>query len=494
MSSTSPSNGRQSSRLTLDNLPIEVKQRIVELCAEQDERFRKWHKWAVKNGRAAPATKKGKSTQSNGMCGRSVGALFRVSKKFSVLAAPHLFKELKASAMNIHFKFAVSESRFPLFSSLDLDSADINVLSDLVAVLPKLSGLRFITIRDVAHRKLWLNKPFTPGSDAVPSSRAEYATAAFARLAHVVRVRLLLYQLSSSIPFLQVWSSSLRNVNVQIAAHRLASSDELATALSAIVHLDRLKLKIVDDDQSGVVSNLDPLLQRLTSHPPLRALSISANFLHSSHLSFAAHFAPSLKRLSLSSVIHHDADGTTVPITQPHFATEVFPSVTYLSLTGHCHYVHDTLTSIERRHFPALVTFSLELHNDGMDTAAIDSLRWRIPRGPNPLTLVVPGLETFTEERLTKLRRDCDEAGLELVGGAPVNCQPSFSSTFAPNLPKDDETMGLRKSSLAETLSFAQEQLAEAVEAEDWTSVGQLEEALRPLEYKKLAAAAWRKV
>jgi hypothetical protein len=76
----SPSTPRQ-----LQDLPVNLKRRIVELCAEQDEIYRDWSKKRCFEDEFA-------LNKSHVVHGRSVSMLFQVNKKFAELAAPFLFR------------------------------------------------------------------------------------------------------------------------------------------------------------------------------------------------------------------------------------------------------------------------------------------------------------------------------------------------------------------------------------------------------------------
>lgn len=87
----SPSNGMQP-RVTLEGLPLEIKTRIVEMCAEQDQRLKvmiaEAERRAINDDDAVFETLVETFKRRHQL---SLGALFCASSTWSALAAPHLF-------------------------------------------------------------------------------------------------------------------------------------------------------------------------------------------------------------------------------------------------------------------------------------------------------------------------------------------------------------------------------------------------------------------
>ncbi|KAL8291448.1 hypothetical protein RQP46_002426 [Phenoliferia psychrophenolica] len=76
-----------ASRTTLSSLPLEIKARICELAALQDERYKE--RW-VKGALGEELVK----VHTNEWRGRSLAALSETSKEFNELAAKHIFHTL----------------------------------------------------------------------------------------------------------------------------------------------------------------------------------------------------------------------------------------------------------------------------------------------------------------------------------------------------------------------------------------------------------------
>lgn len=98
MSSSTPSSEAvRPPRASLDSLPTELKKRIVELCAEQDERFKQWtHHFEEQVEQSAGLEMAGELDDLvRNVTHRqqsSIGSLFCLSRQWSELAAPFRFK------------------------------------------------------------------------------------------------------------------------------------------------------------------------------------------------------------------------------------------------------------------------------------------------------------------------------------------------------------------------------------------------------------------
>ncbi|GAA5970770.1 hypothetical protein JCM11641_004448 [Rhodosporidiobolus odoratus] len=141
--SSSSSQLRDLSRRTINDLPAELKKRIVELVALQDESYKQWTTAIhphLEDG-LQPALE-----QQRQRYGKSLGALFQCSKAWSDLAAPFRFKVLKASRADILFQLNVPASRHQHFTRIELDSPDPACLTATLVVGSKLLRLRELVL------------------------------------------------------------------------------------------------------------------------------------------------------------------------------------------------------------------------------------------------------------------------------------------------------------------------------------------------------------
>lgn len=83
-------------RVSMNDLPVELKQKIVKLCKAQDDKFKDW----AKSLSASFLEEMKKRARS---CGKSLSTLVPVDKQFSVLGAPYLF-EVRSLSSSLHRK------------------------------------------------------------------------------------------------------------------------------------------------------------------------------------------------------------------------------------------------------------------------------------------------------------------------------------------------------------------------------------------------------
>ncbi|GAA6004283.1 hypothetical protein JCM10207_000649 [Rhodosporidiobolus poonsookiae] len=490
----------------VNDLPCEIKARIVELCAEQDERYKNQLDALVKTEHKAGEALKTRLTQHKSPYGRSLLCVFGVSKEFSKLAAPFIFKVLKVSKIDLRFKCDVARSRLPLFQELHLDGGDQNKLSDLLTFLPDLPAIHTHVVHSAASESLWQegprarrrNAPLDP-SRAIPPM-AQYAAR---RLPCLRRVRELITNHVDArhiLPLIEPSSASLTSLTMTTSSHTYGQVFKLGEALSAAHSLAVLKVTVIDSyghfnppfDLSGTTSSLS-----LT--PPLRELDLTLPFLHSSHLSFAARFSSTLKTLRLGSEKYSCLeDPQSFP--QPLFTAETFPAVTSFTFAANIELSLQTIASIGPAHFPSLKELELDVCVE--DWASPSSPLRTFASFSTLAHLRILDFEELSDEAQNDITAFCTANSLTLDGSLPFPLAPA--SPASPASVASDESDGKSVvlalappdnsiSSLHATLKYLASAADQAAAEGDEATLTRLRETLHPMELDRMAKELWDK-
>ncbi|GAA5850236.1 hypothetical protein JCM8547_001054 [Rhodosporidiobolus lusitaniae] len=494
--STSTSNGIKPRR-TINDLPIELKKEIVELCAEQDERFREW---VAKD--AEPKLKIASQLKINkSMHGKSVSALFRVSKEFSALAAPHLFQArlfppfsarthsslhpmqqtLKSNQIDLTFKCLVAPAHLESFRTLEITTAEQP--SGLLPFLPYLSKIKHFVINPNTLEALWGWRPVNFDT-AELLEPACYAAAGMRCLTSVEEISARQVELSSLCPVVKVLSNSLTSLHLRLTCRR--SSGFLSQTICNARNLKRLSIDCIDDSTHRVLNlgNISPSLTSATV-PPVEHFSVSAFLLHSSHLSSLSIFASTLREVSLTSSLRDNGESEWV--VQPTFSDEVFPHVQTLSFSGEETLLNHTLASVTSKTFPALSTAKLDLSN---------VRDWADDFSPLDPFAALPSLKTLYIADLSKVARD-ERQELALIcseNGIALRDFPSSRPRPPPPGPSTASSTSETAKNLRETLEYIEEQLKKAKEGDDTGLFSRIKGALQPFERERIANEVWEKV
>ncbi|GAA6025478.1 hypothetical protein JCM10207_000784 [Rhodosporidiobolus poonsookiae] len=466
---------------TMNDLPTEIKARIVELCAEQDERFGVWEDQLRKHGRISSADN-ARTTHLN--CKRTVSALFLVSREWSSFAAPALFKVFKASKANFTFKSAVAPRHAHLFRQVVFDTNAQAKLEDAFVALSQLTKVNKVVLENVAVKAMWrfgtVALEHTVGTH---SSLSAFAGPAIRRLLNqTVELTLKDVHLSAISAFLAPAAASLRVLDLQLTPNG-SPFDEVGAALKLAVHLTDLSISTSQPYATGHILNLSTLVSALVPVPPIQRLSISAHYLHDSHLALASVCRGTLEELSLRSCPPYDDYLVNVP--QPRFQAHAFPFVSKLVLAGDEDLIGNTLSSIETRHFPTLDTLELDIPYAedwfGTDVSLLT------PFEPFTFlaTLRIPNLAGLPPNQREDIDSFCDEHGIALEGSPRPALPPTTTSAAcytAPDLAKK----------VTRTVDFVAEEIKAAEARQDETRLSSLHSKLHEFEQERLVAELWK--
>ncbi|GAA5976829.1 hypothetical protein JCM11641_000883 [Rhodosporidiobolus odoratus] len=404
--------------------------------------------------------------------------LFQVSKDFSALSAPYLFKVLKASKVDLRFKCSVAPSRFALFRTLDLDS---HQSGDVLPFLPRLTGVHKLIASHRVFESLWGHGAVTFDEDCLGSPMAEYAASGLKRLSpQIQEVEYRAADFVLLLPFARIMAHSLQSLLLTLESHSSVRLTSIASILSTTSCLQSLSLICGrpyaangNFDLSGVTASMSPV-------PPLQDLSLKVHSLESSHIAFAAAFSGTLVTLSLDAAAQLDAGVPARP--QPQFTTEIFPLLTSLSLAGNDDLTYETFGSIGLVHVPNVTKVQLNIR-DGV-WSANDSPLASFVTFPQLDAVKVMQCSALPDEIQEYINNVCDEHGLTLLTDADDSGISSLASFNPPDLTQVDK--------LKRTLSHLLQKVDEADETGESMALSRIETALRPLEVERIAAEVWR--
>ncbi|GAA5887726.1 hypothetical protein JCM6882_001511 [Rhodosporidiobolus microsporus] len=470
-------------RRTINDLPTELKQRIVELCAEQDEWYKQWLAALKEQNGIGAEVDVVKLRKGNALLGHSVNALFQVSRLFSAPAAPYVFQVLSSTRMDVHFRCLIAATRLPLFTTLRIAGGD---LTEPIVALPQLTNLKTLIFEDIFAADGYLGTPSQPSPHR---PIAAYAATAFKKIRGLSTLIIHNVHLPFFAELFPLWSGSLSKLDITYAFDYLDELEKLGPTVSAATQLEELRLSVKYDDEDEQ-ADISPLHQSITSFPPVQRLSLTSQFPHASHLSFAHSFSSTLLHLSLSATI--DAEGEPFFFNYPRFTTEVFPHVATLSVAGEYNAVRQPLASMERRHFPSLDTLTLNL-------TFVDN--WRTALSflegfPGLATLALPNFSRFPPEERAVIRAVAAEHGVALhanveLGNFPQLAAPTVNAALEDTA---EPTLASKCAAVQATLDFVGARLASARETGDEEFVKKATTALRELELERAAGEVWSKV
>ncbi|GAA5887677.1 hypothetical protein JCM6882_001493 [Rhodosporidiobolus microsporus] len=472
----------QLPRCGMNDLPTEIKARIVELCAQQDERFRV----EIAKLPFGQMLEEGKVTQ-----GHSLRALFEVSKEFCALAAPHIFKVLKATKINVIFKCGIApyDVKLSCFREVHFNSLNHTELLDIVGVVPRLRNITELVFHGQVLELLWPYGDFSLDPVECDEITARYTATALRGLTHVRVLRLTGVGFLSLTPFVQTFDN-LRVLHLTLYLHIPShqSSAGFAHALSAAHNLEELQITGTGDYDPRT-SFPDLATVQLFAPPPLHQLSLGANYLYPSFASFAAVFAATLKQVSVTSAYGYPLAGSPA---QPDFSSHIFPLVTTFSLSGLAAATSQTLASLAPKAFPALSTLELNI-----DVASYQIALSPFSSFPALRTLRLLNLEDLHPAHFDAVRHFCfeNDLNLESEAGGPSSLAMPLSPPLI-RVPAYDGPghLAFEAAGVRTTLMHLLEQVDEAEIKGDEHAVRKVKTALAGLEKQRVFEKVWKAV
>ncbi|GAA5885601.1 hypothetical protein JCM6882_007489 [Rhodosporidiobolus microsporus] len=403
---SSPSPAPQPPRRTINDLPAELKKRIVELVAQQDDAYEEWTT-ALRPKLKGPmrvVLDAQKVRFKNGL-----GALFRVSRQWSELAAPLRFKILRASRANLNFQMHVMHTRGRHMRYFELDASDPALLAPALSVLAHAPQVDVLTLHRCVFEYGDRNEaPIRLYNYHKPPLASHLVTTLHRLAKTTTSVRLVDFSPSDVYGVMDPWLRTVSSLHLQMSARAFEDKvSDLGDFLSKAAALVELRLTIMHtvDHEVGDWGEIDfePLIGSLSTRarPPLRALSIKVPLFHISTSSFAALFSSTLTSLDLIFSGNEAEDD----FDDPPLDTHPFPLLHTLRVRGS--WVVDTIRSIKGSSFPSLHHLELGLEdlwsfdegNSGVPLkrilAEMPQLRSARVHGGSPL---VPGLAQELED------------------------------------------------------------------------------------------------
>ncbi|BGP12704.1 hypothetical protein JCM10213v2_000621 [Rhodosporidiobolus nylandii] len=415
----------------MNNLPVEVKARIVELCNEADEAFKQKSKPQSPSTIALAAAPFLPSSAS--------------LARFSALAAPYMFKVLKASKADVAFKCAISLVRLEFFIELVIDTTDISKLLDILGYIPRMPKLKKVVLNRQTIERLYDYGPVSFKRDNYWEPKTLYAVEAFRGLKKIEELASRNYQGPSAL-------------------------DALGPSLSSVTKLERLEL-ICTYASLHAPFDLSSLKADLFFPPHLRHLRISAAFLHSSHISFAHVFSRTLETLSFDSTYSLEVTS----FTQASFRGLDFRASNDL--------LFGTLAGIKPLTFPSLTSLSLCL-SGVLDWEGDDSPLDSFTTFLQLRELSIPNYSILSSNDKEAIAAFCEERGL-LLSAPAFYAQRRVDEVYE----RDTAAEGLRT-----TLKYVEGEVDKAEGEGNSTVLARLKSALRSFEKERVAEELWRKV
>ncbi|GAA6026827.1 hypothetical protein JCM8097_005888 [Rhodosporidiobolus ruineniae] len=360
MSSSTPSSEAVlPPRATLDSLPTELKKRIVELCAEQDERFRESTKYL--DEQLVESDNISLAPELDDLVGSlkrqyvaSVGALFRLSKQWSELAAPFRFKTIKASQGDKSvFQFVVGPLRGHHFTRLELDPVSPTSMSAFLPFLRVLTNIQHVTVHQTSlDGAIGQHGTLTNYVYAYGEARA-FAAQHLRRIIAASRSLDLVLSNDVQVRHFIVNMPTLRRLCLDIQ-HLRAPTAVLAVVLKHASALEWLEVRLSTE---AALPAIDFTLAGLPLCPPpaLTALTFHGASPPPWFFTCAALFSTTLRRLEIFS-----SRDSTAPL--PGFDSLIFPVLTTVRISGRYISLTDLIPSFSPSACPRLESLEIDAH------------------------------------------------------------------------------------------------------------------------------------
>ncbi|GAA5871656.1 hypothetical protein JCM8547_007110 [Rhodosporidiobolus lusitaniae] len=311
--------------VTINSLPLEVEQRIVEFCAEQDPRFKEWTA-AFRN-----MVKLGQGGYLSMAARELVGDL--KDQHRPTLSAISVLKASQTKAGI--FRFGIAPRRLHHFTELDLGGCPIDLLDAFLPSLASLPKVRTLIMHESAYKHV-LGGSSNLRRATRPQTDCDFATNLLLDLLQrVTSLHLHALRFKDVLALLRA-TASLRNLHLDLR-HSPALLTEIPSFLTIVPSLTVLEASIT-------------------------SLTLRTHSLPRSFLSLAHSFASSLRRLKLvaTSAVDYVAELTGL----------VFPHLTHLSVDCHQYTFGPLITSSTLDALPVLR--SLEYRSDEMTSLDIN--------------------------------------------------------------------------------------------------------------------------
>ncbi|BGO98797.1 Proteophosphoglycan ppg4 [Rhodotorula toruloides] len=462
-----PDSNPSAPRATLEGLPTEVKARIVEHCAMQDERWKELRKHleacvdtaekpafegAITNTDVRHAFQAVKEAYKS-----TIGALFRLSRLWSTLAAPFLFEEVRTSQTNsLFFHHHIVPRHRHFFRKVTFDAHDPHLFHAFIQTLPYLTTITeaVITVGGFEDHL----------DDGPESGGISWAA------------------LTDSSPFgLATFFSQLTHLKTDIPRY-----EQVDKLVSAAPNLQSLHLGYVDHEDGRLVRIL---LSARGEHPlpAITSLKVSVNGDVGSTMRFAQHFASSIERITFDLAFDLNFD----------YADDVqFPKVRTLKLEGDPENIETFLECMTRDQFPALVELVICSHQLSIQLVstmqeAVKTVANKMPR-LEKMHLIDPQ-RLLDDSDCDAMRQNLDNHSIELT----TSIVPNFvsSTIFLADDRIDDIRLGgpvrfdIYRPDIKRTLDFLGEWFERAEGPGADGELARLARVLQQAEFERVARA-----
>ncbi|BGP44029.1 hypothetical protein JCM10449v2_008086 [Rhodotorula kratochvilovae] len=453
------------SRVKLDNLPTEIKKRIVELCAEQDERFQERLTAIERMGGAELAL-----DQIRARHGRSVGTLFCLSRSWSEIAASYRFKVRPSSPSpprapvkvpaqvlklsqteDITFKVWVSHKRLAFFTTLIIDKATAPAYEAFLPILGGLPNVRTLILHQPFFDRILAAQPIAQRSIDGGPHLTPLGCVCIGELRKTIQrverldIQLENYPLSRSIA--GKTSSTLKTLrfNLKCVAGK---SNKLLAFLALFPSLQTLEI----DCDTATSDDVDVFQGSPQALPALARLVIERPSSNKHAARLAAVFAGSLRSLRIQSHEHRFPGYISLDV--------VFPLVQRLELAGEWFSVSPFYSFATPRTFPGLRVIELaadHMIGIGDKSSLLPVLEAFTALPTHPLSQVVlrnSSRVTCAEERAYVERWNADIPRVRIDLGVDLLPAPNTLHGDAFDETSDVDDFEAGRSEVATTLDF----------------------------------------
>ncbi|GJN89475.1 hypothetical protein Rhopal_002461-T1 [Rhodotorula paludigena] len=319
-------------RVTINDLPTELKHLVAKYCAESDAVYPRLHDVLRRSCRGE------RSADYHKMRPSAISALYQVSHEWSTIVAPFRF----------HGVHTIIIDAFGPGS--DAPRPDLALMSKVSKLV-----IREDALRDIAwDPRMPYPVPSKPGQPI----ECQHAVRLYERLSELdlqVAAGTLpwLYDVLSVVP-------RLRALRLRFNVER-PLTEEVAGFLERVPHIDTLELEYLNFDLDPEETFIDYAVVTPSGRPwpALRTFVWRSDSFDQSNFDFIARFASSLEDLTIEATGVDGSSAYDVPFVFPSF-----PRLRRLRFTGHGDFACLFLSGLSSTSIPALEDIAIEADND----------------------------------------------------------------------------------------------------------------------------------
>ncbi|GAA5994616.1 uncharacterized protein JCM10292_002170 [Rhodotorula paludigena] len=341
-------------RVTINDLPTELKHLVAKYCAESDAIYPRLHDVLRRSCRGQ------RSAEYHKLRPSAISTLYQVSHEWSNIVAPFRFHTWRMSKCRYSLSSAVpSAAKLEGVNTIIIDvfSPGLDVPRPDLALMSKVSKLVFRrdSLRDIGRDP---RMPYPVPSKPGQPIKCQDAVQLYERLSEV--------DFEVAAGTLQ-WLHDVLSVVPRLRALRLRSNaerpltEQLAGFLERVPQIDTLELEYWNEDRDPEDIFIDHAVATPSGRPwpALRTFVWRSDSFNQSNFDFIARFASSLEDLTIEATGVDGSSAYDVPFVFPSF-----PRLRRLRFTGHADFACLFLSGLSSTSIPALEDIAIEADND----------------------------------------------------------------------------------------------------------------------------------